>query len=61
MPICVLGNVIGEIDVDSHQRAAFTETDRIFREEPARILGGYVEEHQEAPPAPNQGSKPSTL
>ena len=45
VPIYAHGAVIGEIDIDSHNLAAFTNTDRAFLEEAARIVGSYVEEH----------------
>jgi L-methionine (R)-S-oxide reductase len=45
VPIYVHGKVIGEIDIDSHDPAAFTEDDRLFLEETARIVGAYIEEH----------------
>ena len=45
VPIYARGSIIGEIDIDSHDPAAFTQEDRIFLEETARILGNYVEQH----------------
>jgi L-methionine (R)-S-oxide reductase len=45
VPIYVHAKVIGEIDIDSHDPAAFTEDDRQFLEEAARIVGTYIEEH----------------
>ena len=45
VPIYVHGKVIGEIDIDSHDPAAFTEDDRLFLEEATRIVGKYIEEH----------------
>jgi GAF domain-containing protein len=45
VPIYAHGNVIGEIDIDSHDAAAFTGTDRAFLEEAARIVGTYIENH----------------
>lgn len=44
VPISVHGVVIGEIDIDSHNLAAFTATDRAFLEEAARIVSNYVEQ-----------------
>jgi GAF domain-containing protein len=44
VPIYVHGTVVGEIDIDSHDPAAFTEADRSFLEEAARILGKYIED-----------------
>ena len=45
VPIYVRGSVVGEIDIDSHDPAAFTEADRTFLEEAARIVGTYIEQH----------------
>jgi L-methionine (R)-S-oxide reductase len=45
VPIHVHGKILGEIDIDSHTPAAFTESDRVFLEEVARIVGGYIERH----------------
>jgi L-methionine (R)-S-oxide reductase len=47
VPIYADGRVIGEIDIDSHDIAAFTDVDRIFLEEIAGIVGAYVEGHSE--------------
>ena len=51
VPIYAHGKVIGEIDIDSHDPAAFREDDRNLLEEVAQIVGMYIEEH-DAPPAP---------
>jgi GAF domain-containing protein len=45
VPIRAHGRVVGELDIDSHTPAAFTEIDRNFLEEAARIVGGYIEVH----------------
>jgi L-methionine (R)-S-oxide reductase len=45
VPIHAHGKIVGEIDIDSHQAAAFTESDRLFLEKTARILGAYIEDH----------------
>lgn len=45
VPIYAQGKVVGEIDIDSHAQAAFTEMDRRFLEEVARIVGAWVELH----------------
>ncbi|MGA2352246.1 MAG: GAF domain-containing protein [Terracidiphilus sp.] len=45
VPIHVHGNVVGEIDIDSHTPAAFTEVDRVFLEEVARTVGAFIEDH----------------
>lgn len=42
-PIYVNGRVAGEIDIDSHQAAAFGSEDRKFLEETARIVGDFIE------------------
>lgn len=44
-PIYVHDKVAGEIDIDSHQPAAFTSEDRAFLEETARIVGAFIQEH----------------
>ncbi|MGO9777750.1 MAG: GAF domain-containing protein [Terracidiphilus sp.] len=44
VPIRAHGKVVGEIDIDSHAPAAFTEIDRGFVEETARIVGAFIEE-----------------
>lgn len=44
-PIYVHGKVAGEIDIDSHQPAAFGSEDRTFVEEAARIVGAFIEAH----------------
>jgi GAF domain-containing protein len=36
---------VGEIDIDSHDPAAFKQEDRDFLEEAARIVGSYMEAH----------------
>ena len=51
VPIYAHGKVIGEIDIDSHDPAAFTGEDKILLEEIAQIIGMYVEEH-DSPPIP---------
>ena len=45
VPIRAHGHVVGEIDIDSHTPAAFTEADRSFIEEAARIVGAWMEQH----------------
>jgi GAF domain-containing protein len=45
VPIRAWDKVVGEIDIDSHSPAAFTQLDREFLEEAAKIVGGYLEEH----------------
>ena len=47
VPIYAHGKVVGEIDIDSHDPAAFAEEDRIFLEEAARIVGAYIEAHSD--------------
>jgi len=44
VPISASGKVVGEIDIDSHSPAAFSQSDRAFLEEVARIVGRFVEE-----------------
>lgn len=45
VPLYAHGKVIGEIDIDSHDLAAFTQSDKTLLEEIARITGTYAEEH----------------
>jgi L-methionine (R)-S-oxide reductase len=45
VPIYAAGKVVGEIDIDSHDPAAFGAEDRVFLEEAARIVGLYIEQH----------------
>ena len=42
-PVFVKGEVVGEIDIDSHQPAAFTADDRQLVEHCARLVGQYLE------------------
>jgi L-methionine (R)-S-oxide reductase len=48
VPIRVHGVVVGEIDIDSHESAAFGPEDRAFLEECATIVGSYIAEHSGA-------------
>jgi GAF domain-containing protein len=50
VPIYANGKVIGEIDIDSHEPAAFTGADGIFLEEVARLVVSFIEEHPAEPP-----------
>jgi GAF domain-containing protein len=43
VPVFAHGKVIGEIDIDSHTHAAFSQIDRKFLEEAAGVVGAYVE------------------
>jgi L-methionine (R)-S-oxide reductase len=45
VPIYSNGRVVGEIDIDSHDRAAFKDEDRVFLDEVAGIVGRYIEQH----------------
>ncbi len=45
VPIYAHDKVIGEIDIDSHDPAAFTGEDGAFLEDVARVLGSYVEQY----------------
>ena len=47
VPIYARQSIAGEIDIDSHILAAFTEVDRAFLEGVAGIVGGYIEAHSE--------------
>jgi L-methionine (R)-S-oxide reductase len=42
-PIRVRGEVVGELDIDSHSPAAFTADDRQLVEHCARLVGQYLE------------------
>jgi L-methionine (R)-S-oxide reductase len=42
-PIFVKGSVVGELDIDSHQPAAFTLDDRKLVEHCAALVGRYLE------------------
>ncbi|MDR3723491.1 MAG: GAF domain-containing protein [Terracidiphilus sp.] len=42
-PIRVRGRIVGEIDIDSHRKAAFPSEDRAFVERCAEIVGNYLE------------------
>jgi len=44
VPIYAHGKVIGEIDIDSHDPAAFTSDDKLLLEEVAKVVGKYVED-----------------
>jgi L-methionine (R)-S-oxide reductase len=46
VPIYADGKVIGEIDIDSHDPAAFMAEDKNLLEGVARIVGAYVEERK---------------
>jgi len=46
VPIHAHGKVIGEIDIDSHDAAAFTAADRDFLEACAVIIGSFIERTQ---------------
>ena len=56
VPIYANGRVVGEIDIDSHDPAAFKDEDRVFLEETAQIVGRYMEEHPAAAPSPQSGA-----
>jgi L-methionine (R)-S-oxide reductase len=43
VPIRVKGEVVGELDIDSHTPAAFTPDDRQLVEHCARLVGHYLE------------------
>jgi L-methionine (R)-S-oxide reductase len=42
-PVFVKGNVVGELDIDSHTPAAFTDSDRKLVEHCAALVGRYLE------------------
>ena len=43
VPIYARGKVIGEIDIDSHDPAAFNDQDKLLLEDIAGIVGTFVE------------------
>ena len=45
VPVYAHGKVIGEIDIDSHDFAAFTNEDRMLLEETAHLVGAWIEQH----------------
>lgn len=45
VPIYAYGTVAGEIDIDSHDIAAFSKADRLLLEEVAQVVGNYMEGH----------------
>jgi len=45
VPIYAHDLVVGEIDIDSHRIAAFSQADRSFLEEVAQVVGSYMEMH----------------
>ena len=45
VPIRVAGEIVGEIDIDSHWRGAFGDEDRAFLEECAAIVGEFIAQH----------------
>lgn len=42
VPIWANGQVVGELDIDSHSPAAFTDADRTFLEQVAEIVGDFI-------------------
>jgi L-methionine (R)-S-oxide reductase len=54
VPVYAHGKVVGEIDIDSHDAAAFGEADRVFLEEAARIVGRYIEQHAKPASSPKR-------
>lgn len=45
VPIRANGRVVGEIDIDSHEPAAFGAADRALLEEVAGLVGAFIERH----------------
>jgi len=45
VPVFVRGKVAGELDIDSHFRAAFGPEDRMLCEHAAAVLGRFLESH----------------
>ena len=42
-PVFAKGNAVGELDIDSHTTAAFTDDDRKLVEHCALLVGNYLE------------------
>jgi L-methionine (R)-S-oxide reductase len=49
VPVRANGSVVGEIDIDSHDLAAFSVKDREFLEECAVIVSRFMERHESVP------------
>ena len=45
VPLFVHGNVVGELDIDSHFLAAFGPDDRLLCEHAAALVGKFLESH----------------
>jgi len=45
VPIRVQGQIVGEIDIDSHNLAAFQPADRAFVEQCALLVGNFLQAH----------------
>jgi putative methionine-R-sulfoxide reductase with GAF domain len=45
VPVFVAGTVVGELDIDSHFRAAFASEDKKLCEYAAKLLGTWIESH----------------
>jgi L-methionine (R)-S-oxide reductase len=45
VPVFAHGKVVGELDIDSHFKAAFTQEDRQLCEFCAQVVGQYIEKH----------------
>jgi L-methionine (R)-S-oxide reductase len=45
VPVFANGKVVGELDIDSHFKAAFTAEDRDLCEFCAQVVGSYIEKH----------------
>lgn len=54
VPIRAHGAVVGEIDIDSHSRAAFSAVDREFLESCAAVVGDLIERTQARSQPPKQ-------
>jgi L-methionine (R)-S-oxide reductase len=49
VPIAANGEIVGEIDIDSHALHAFGAGDRVFLEECAAVIGRFIESKDRAP------------
>jgi L-methionine (R)-S-oxide reductase len=48
VPIRANGTVVGEIDIDSHDLAAFSKSDQHFLEECAALVGDFIVQSQDS-------------
>lgn len=54
VPIFVRSKVVGELDIDSHFLSAFGPEDRELTEHCAKVLGSFLETHEQEARAPHE-------